>query len=227
MVKYLNGKKQGYSNGIVRLFLFFILTISAYAQLENSTEIKLNQPDKTKSFSLMNSLNQRASVRNWAEKEMDKQDLSDLLWAANGINRPEKGLRTAPSAHNAKDIDLYVFTKEGVYLYNPEKHSITMLKKGDFRSQIGKQKYVVDAPVSLILVSDIRRFKKANKEICLNWAALDAGMVSQNISLFCTSANMGTVPRTFFDEDKIKKVLELNPSQHIMLHHPVGYLAEN
>ncbi len=227
MVKHLREKKQLFFNGIAGLFLSFFLSTSAYAQADNSTEVKLNQPDKTKSFSLMSALNQRASVRNWADKEMDMQDLSDLLWAANGINRPEKNLRTAPSAHNAKDIDLFVFTKEGVYLYDPQKHSLTTIKKGDFRSQIGKQKYVVNAPVSLVLVSDIRRFKKSDKKICLNWAALDAGMVSQNISLFCASANLGTVPRTFFDEDKIRKVLQLNPSQHIMLHHPVGYLTEN
>lgn len=224
MRKYLSEKRRHCLNGI---FLSFFLTASACAQVQNSTEIKLNQPDKTRGSSLMNALNLRASIRNWAKKEMDKQDLSDLLWAANGINRTEKSLRTAPSAHNAKDIDLFVFTEQGVYLYNPEKHSLTTLKEGDFRSQIGKQSYVDKAPLSLILVSDIRRFKKADEKLCLNWAALDAGMVSQNISLFCASANLGTVPRTFFNEGKIRKVLGLKPSQYIMLHHPVGYLAEN
>jgi SagB-type dehydrogenase family enzyme len=227
MMKYLSEKSQRCFNGIVRLFLSFFLTASACAQVQDSTEVKLNQPDKTRGFSLMNALNLRASVRNWAKRGMDMQDLSDLLWAANGINRAEKSLRTTPSAHNAKDIDLFVFTEEGVYFYNPEKHSLSIIKKGDFRSQIGKQNYVTDAPLSLILVSDIKRFKKADKKLCLNWAALDAGMVSQNISLFCASANLGTVPRTFFDEDKIRKVLELSPSQHVMLHHPVGYLNEN
>ncbi len=224
-MKYLREKSLRYLNCIVQLFLSFFLTASACAQVQDFTGIKLNPPDKSRNFSLMNALNLRASVRNWAKKEIDKQDLSDLLWAANGINRTEKSLRTAPSAHNAKDIDLFVFTEEGVYLYNPEKHSLTPIKKGDFRSQIGKQNYVTDAPLSLILVSDIKRFKKADKKLCLNWSALDAGMISQNISLFCASANMGTVPRTFFDEDKIRKVLELSPSQYIMLHHPVGYLA--
>lgn len=223
-MKYLSEKSQRCLNGIAHLFLSFFLTASACAQ---ATEVKLNQPDKTRSFSLMNALKMRASVRNWAKRGIDKQDLSDLLWAANGINRSEKSLRTAPSAHNAKDIDIFVFTEEGVYLYDPEKHSLTTIKKGDFRSQIGKQNYVTDAPLSLILVSDITRFKKADKKLCLNWAALDAGMVSQNISLFCASANMGTVPRTFFDESKIRNILSLNPSQHIMLHHPVGYLNEN
>lgn len=227
MMKFLSQRSRHCLNGLVRLFFSFFLTASACAQGQNPTEIKLNQPDKTRGSSLMNALNLRASIRNWAKRELDKQDLSDLLWAANGINRADKSLRTAPSAHNAKDIDLFIFTAEGVYLYNPDQHSLIPIKNGDFRSQIGKQDYVVNAPLSLILVSDIRRFKNADKKLCLNWAALDAGMVSQNISLFCSSANLGTVPRTFFDEGKIRKVLELSSSQYIMLHHPVGYLAEN
>ncbi len=213
--------------GFMPLAITFLLICSACAQEQISVEIKLPAPNNNRGTSLMNALTQRASFRSWAEKEMDKQDISDLLWAANGINRPEKGLRTAPSAHNAQDIDIFLFSKERIYLYNPEQHSLITLKTGDFRSQIGRQNYVGKAPISLILVSDIRRFKKSDTGLCLNWAALDAGMISQNISLFCAATDMGTVPRTFFNDGQLRKLLALKNTQHIMIHHPVGYIDKN
>lgn len=221
-------KKRFYCyEGFICWLIFLFLITSVGAQLPSSAEIKLGTPDKNRGSSLMNALSQRASIRSWDTTKMSINDISDLLWAANGINRVEKGLRTAPSAHNAQDIDIFIFTEEGIYRYNSIQHSLIAQKKGDFRSIIGKQDYVAKAPLSIILVSDISRFQTGNDKIRLNWGALDAGMVSQNISLFCAASNLGTVPRTFFNEDKIRKALDLKSNQHIMLHHPIGYLKKD
>jgi SagB-type dehydrogenase family enzyme len=172
----------------------------------------------------MESLSKRASVREYKDSMLSRQDLSDLLWAANGINRPDKNGRTAPSAINAQDIDIYVIIMEGVYLYKAEKHSLNPVQIGDFRKQIGKQSYVETAPVNLILVSDISRFNRGDENQKTMWAAFDAGIVSENISLFCASAGLATVVRAMIEIEKMQSALKLSNTQKIMLNHPVGYL---
>ena len=106
----------------------------------------------------MKALSDRHSDREYAAKELSLQDLSDLLWAANGINRPD-GKRTAPSALNKQDIDIYVIMKEGAYLYDAKANSLQPIAKGDHRAAVaGSQDFVKSAPVSLVLVSDLSRF---------------------------------------------------------------------
>jgi len=129
------------------------------------------------------------------------RDLSDLLWAANGINRPDEGKRTAPSAMNAQDVDVCVFMKQGVYLYEHRDYTLIGIVEGDHRKLIaGRQEIVAEAPVSLLLVSDISRFRAGSDELKRTWAAIDVGIVSQNISLFCASAGLATRPRASMDQ---------------------------
>ena len=156
----------------------------------------------------MKALSDRHSNREYAAKELSLQDLSDLLWAANGINRPESGKRTAPSAMNHQDIKVYVCTAKGSYLYNHQKHTLVPISSGDSRPAA--------APVCLILVSD------TNKE----WGAIDAGIVSQNISLFCSGTGLATYPRGSMDKGTLYKALKLTGQQAIMLCHPVGYFVQ-
>lgn len=182
--------------------------------------VELLKPDKSKGKSVMQALSERASVRTWSEQPLSLQDLSDLLWAANGINRPDEGKRTASSAMNAQDIDVYVFREDGVYLYEATKHNLNPVIAGDYRSLTGK----TDAPVTLVLISDISRFRAGDDVLKLGWANIDCGIVSQNISLFCAATGLKTRPRASFPgADKIKDVLKLKDSQHILLNHPVGY----
>jgi nitroreductase len=205
------------------LVCFTALVVVSVSFAQESKPITLNAPDMSRKTTLMQALQKRASVRAFAEKNLDIKELSDLLWAANGINRPEKGGRTAPSAINAKDIDIYVITKDGACLYDPVKSVLNPVATGDFRKQIGGQDYVATAPVNLLLVSDLSRFSRGDDAGKSIWAAFDAGEVSQNISLFCASEGLGTVPRAMFDADKLKTVLKLKENQKIMLNHPVGY----
>lgn len=180
--------------------------------------VKLSAPAKTGGLSIMEALWVRASVQTWSDRELEPQDLSDLLWAANGINRPDKK-RTAPSAVNAQDVDVYVLMKNGAYLYDAANHALTPIASGDHRGEMG----LPDAPVQLFLISEGARFQRGSPEQKREWGALDSGIVSQNVGLFCAARGLATRPRASFDRDKLKILLQLRDSQHAFLNHPVGY----
>ncbi len=186
--------------------------------------INLNPPGHERGLTVIQALSIRASATEFNSTDLKDDDLSDLLWAANGINRPDEGKRTAPSAMNAQDIDVYVFKKTAVYLYNAKQHALVKISNGDYRALIaGSQKFVADAPVICLLVSDISRFRNGEESAKLTYAAMDAGIVSQNISVFCASVGIKTRPRASMDQDKIREVLQLKDTQHLMLNHPVSY----
>ncbi|MDR3012031.1 MAG: nitroreductase family protein, partial [Chitinispirillales bacterium] len=140
-----------------------------YAQ--DLSPIQLKTPDMTRSATLMDALLLRASVREYSDRMLTDQDLSDLLWAANGINRPDRGGRTAPSAVNAQDIDIYVLTAQGIYFYNAHRNLLEPIAAGDFRAQIyPQQAFVATAPVNLMLVSDLSRFTRGDDATKARWA---------------------------------------------------------
>lgn len=198
--------------------LLMIVTLHA----QDLKEIKLNAPDKDRGTSVMKALSDRHSDREYAAKELSIQDLSDLLWAANGINRPD-GKRTAPSALNKQDIDVYVIMKEGAYLYDAKANSLQPVAKGDHRSAVaGAQEFVKAAPVSLVLVSDLSRFGNITDHTKL-MAAVDAGTVCQNINIFCSAIGLATVPRASMDQAALKKILKLKDNQLPIMNNPVGY----
>ena len=159
------------------------------AQAKELKTIQLNAPDTQRGDAVMTALKNRKSTREFSTKELSLKDLSDLCWAANGINRPESGKRTAPSAMNKQDIKVYVCTADGSYLYNPQKNTLDPVSSGYIRP--------LKAPVCLILVSDTSS----------DWGAMDAGIVSQNISLFCAGTGMATVPRGSMDKAALYKAL--------------------
>ena len=172
----------------------------------------------------MKALSERHSTREFAAKALSLSDLSDLLWAANGVNRKDSGKRTAPSALNKQDVNVYVVLSEGSYLYDAQNHQLTLVAEGDYRSAVaGGQAFVKSAPVSLVLVSDVSRFGDAKNARNQLMGAMDAGIVSQNISVFCSSAKLATVPRASMDGNQLKKVLKLKDGQIPMMNHPVGY----
>lgn len=193
-----------------------------YSQVQE--KIVLNQPDTTQGLNVMHAMANRASEKEYDEKELSLQDLSDLMWAANGVNRPEKKKRTAPSAINGQDIDIYAFMKDGVYFYNAFDHVLELKVEGDHRKIVaGSQKWAGKAPVVCLLVSDVSRFKFGDNEQRMTWAAFDAGIVSQNIAVFCASVGLATRPRASMETERIIELLNLNENQHPMLNNPVGY----
>ena len=175
----------------------------------------------------MKALSQRASAQEFKSAEITLRDLSDLLWAANGINRPEDGKRTAASALNAQDIDVYVALKSGVYIYDPVKLTLVLAAEGDHRRIVaGSQENFANAPLFLLLVSDVSRFKRGEGAQRLELAAIDAGIVAQNIMLFCASEGMLSRPRVWMEKNKLREILQLKDTQYLMLNIPVSYQKE-
>lgn len=201
--------------------------------------IRLKEANKERGRPFMEALSVRASVREWCDRDLSLQDLSDLLWAANGINRPDEQRYTASSAQNAHDVDLYVFMKEGAYLYDADAHALEPVLSGDLRSELmmAPPPRPKDAggpppppppppsnpPIQIILVSDVSRFKFGPQELKPEWGAIDVGIVSQNISLFCAATGIKTRPRASMDKEKIEELLDLSETQYVFLNHPVGY----
>lgn len=203
------------------LLVCLVLSVAASAA---DKVVKLPKPNLNRAGAVMKALSERQSTREYASKALSLADLSDLLWAANGINRPESGKRTAPSALNKQDVDVYVILPEGSYLYDAKNHQLTLVAEGDHRDAVaGGQDFVKAAPLSLVLVSDVSLFGDAQKTQNQVVGALDVGIVSQNISLFCSVAKLATVPRGSMDAAQLKKVLKLKDAQIPMLNHPVGY----
>lgn len=169
----------------------------------------------------------RHSERNFdSTRPLSEQQMSNLLWATAGINRPESGKRTNPTAINAQEIDVYVFTPEGVSLYEPKSHSLTRIASGDHRGLVaGRQEFVMQAPVVLVLVADLGRFRDQSERTKL-MAMADAGIASENINLFCAANGLATVPRASMDVEGLKKVLKLTDNQIPTLNNPVGYAGK-
>jgi SagB-type dehydrogenase family enzyme len=185
--------------------------------------VTLNPPDLKRGLTVMEALSLRASNTDFSDKKLSLQDLSDLLFAANGVNRKDLKKRTAPSAMNAQDIDVYVFLQEGVYIYDAFQGVLNPIVAGDQRLlAAGSQENVAKAPVILLMVSDISRFR-LSEAMKLENAAKDAGIVSQNINIFCAGTGLITRTRGSMDLVRLKSVLNLKDTQHPMLNNPVGY----
>ena len=205
------------------LLLTVCCLFSLTGKAQEMKEIKLNAPDKDRGIPVMKAFEQRKSDREFANKELSLQDLSDLLWATNGINRPESGKRTAPSAMNRQDIDVYVCRADGAYLYDAVNRVLKPVSPDDLRSFVaGGQEWVKTAPVCLVLVSDLSKFGGKGEHQMMT-GAIDAGIVSQNIAIFCAGTGLVTVPRMSMAQDKLRASLKLKDSQQLFLNNPVGY----
>jgi nitroreductase len=207
-------------------FISFIAIILVYFTTtcaQNPVSIQLNAPTQERGANIMEALANRHSTREFSPEKLSLQDLSDLLWAANGVNRPD-GRRTAATARNNQDIDVYVIMEEGSYLYDAQAQALTLVAEGDYRGLIADaQLPVKEAPVSLLMVSDLSRFTGMDVEVQKQWGALDAGIVSQNIMLFASACGLVTVPRVYMKKDELKETLHLSATQVPMINNPVGH----
>lgn len=209
------------------IFTLLLLFLNVYLFSQDIKPVKLNMPDLKRGLPVMEAFSLRASNTDFSDKKLTLQDLSDLLFAANGINRKDVSKRTAPSAMNAQDVDVYVFLQEGVYLYDPSNNILNPVVAGDQRIlAAGSQTEVAKAPVILLLVSDISRFRFPDEAARLDAAAKDAGIVSQNVNIFCAGTGLYTRPRGTMDQVKIREILKLKDSVRLMLNNPVGYPAK-
>lgn len=205
----------------ILICLTLVLMTNLFAQ--NKESVILNQPSKDRGKTVINALWQRASVREFDTTKITLQDMSDLLWAANGVNRPDTGMRTASSAMNSQDIDTFIFKETGTYLYNAQQHILELVVKGDNRKLFFSQETTSLPPLIFLLVSDISRFSRGNNAQKLEWAAIDSGIVAQNLLLFCTSIDMVGRPRAGMNKDSLKEFLNLSETQYPLLNIPVSY----
>lgn len=210
-------------NSLVTFLIALFMTSTATAQ-----NIQLPSPQKEGGLTFAETVANRHSIREFdPSKELSLQQISNLLWSAAGINRPETGMRSNPTAMNSQEIDVYLFSKDGVYLYDPKANALIKRADGDHRSLVagGKafsQDFVMDAPISLVMVADTGKFEREGMAQSAA-PALDAGIVSQNINLFCSANGLATVPRITMDTDAIKTLLSLNANHLPLINNPVGY----
>ncbi|MBT4485027.1 MAG: SagB/ThcOx family dehydrogenase [Candidatus Latescibacteria bacterium] len=212
------------------LFVSFIVTtclvFSTVSYAQEFRQIKLPSPQMNGGMPLMQALKERKSLRDFSPKELPAQVLSNMLWAAFGINRPETGKRTAPSSTNSQDIDIYVTTPDGLYLYDAKAHMLKLVVSDDIQSLTGTQGFFKEAPVNLVYVSDFSRLGDRPDEWKYRTARLDTGFISQNVYLFCASERLATVVRGSIDRQTLSKAMKLRPDQKITLAQSVGYSRE-
>jgi SagB-type dehydrogenase family enzyme len=213
-------KKLIVVSSIISLFVLISIDRASSAARK---EIKLVKPVMTGGMPLMNALARRQSSRSFSVRPLTDQVLSNLLWAADGVNRPDSGKRTAPSALNKQEIDLYVALEEGFYLYNAKKHVLSLILDKDIRPLTGRQGFVNKAALNIVYVADMVAAAGLNREDKVLYAAADTGFIGQNVYLFCASEGLATVIRGLIDKDALGKAMNLKSSQMIILSQTVGY----
>ena len=171
----------------------------------------------------MQALRLRASSRDFAPDPLPVQTLSNLLWAAWGINRPDSGKRTAPSARNWQEIDVFAVFESGVFLYDAAAHQLKPVVAGDLRAVTGRQEFVREAPVTLVLVADRARMQDAPADQVEAYAAADAAFISQNIYLFCASEGLATGVRASVDKPALARAMHLVDTQLVTFAQTVGF----
>jgi SagB-type dehydrogenase family enzyme len=199
------------------------LILSSLGEAQSPAEIKLPAPDTTGGKPLMAVLKARQSVREFSPDSLPLPVLSNLLWAADGINRSESGKRTAPSAMNWQEIDVYVALGHGAYLYDAKNHALVPVVEGDIRAQTGMQPFVGEAALNLVYVADYAKISRAPDSLLPVYTTADAAFIAENVYLFCASEGLGVVVRASVDGVALAKTLKLRPEQHVVLAQTVGY----
>lgn len=216
---------RNYMKKNILSLLFLCAALSASAQ-----DITLPAPDMSqKSMSVVEALKTRHSSREFAGKELDNQQLSNLCWAACGVSRDDNH-RTSPTARNLQEIRLFAFTKSGVYEYDAKGNKLVKKADGDHRALMAsngpgagfKQEFVMDAPVTLLMVIDFEKYG-SHDDNAIRMGSVDAGNVSENINLYCQAVGLVTVPRATHDTDGLRKLLGFTDKQLPIMNNPVGY----
>jgi SagB-type dehydrogenase family enzyme len=202
-----------------------ILTLVACASLALAQEqnpVPLPPPQTTGGKPLMQVLKDRHSTREFSSQKLSPQTLSNLLWAAFGINRPDDK-RTAPSAMNWQEIDIYVAMQDGLFIYDAKANTLKPVLQLDVRGATGQQAFVKDAAVDLVYVADLGKTGKAGGEDQIMYTGADTGFIAQNVYLFCASEGLAAVVRGSVDREAFAKTAKLRPNQKIILAQTVGY----
>ena len=208
----------------ILLIAFLMCAVSASAE-----NIRLPEPEKTGGMTLLESLTLRRTEREFADKDFNIQELSNLLYSAGGVNRPE-GMLVYPVGMGVQDTKIYVIMREGVYEYNPQAHSLEQIEYGDHRSECNPHnEFAGKASVNLVYVHDLDAWQKfmtgerpIPKEAAVRMGMFHSGAIMQNVYLFAASQNWNCCVQGSFDNANLRELLKLNENQTITLLHSVG-----
>ncbi len=194
--------------------------------IEAQEVVNLLPPDPNAGVLLMQALKMRKSIHSFKNCEISDKQLSSLLWAANGVNRPgiskgREGMRTAPSAKNHQEIELYVFLLSGIYKYDAPGHRLELIRSGDYRKNCGMQSFFAEVPVAICLVANFSLMGKYDEKKRAFYSGIDAGYVSQNIYLYCASEDLATTACGLIDRKNLHQLLYLDDAK-AMISHPIG-----
>ena len=211
---------------VLLMAVLFVYPVQIFAADANSAgtvkSIELPKPKMEGGKPLMEALKERKTSREFSGEKLPLQVLSNMLWAANGINRPD-GKRTAPTAMNKQEIDVYVAMADGLYLYDAKENKLIGVLAGDISEATGKQRFVKDAPVNLIFVADFAKMRNMSEDQKVFYSATDTGYISQNVYLFCASEGLATVVRGMVDKPALAATMKLKSDQKVILAQTVGY----
>jgi nitroreductase len=202
------------------------LPLAGLALLIQFASLELPPPARTGGRPLYEALTARQSARTFASRRLPPAVLSNLLWAAYGINRPATGGRTAPSAHNWQAVEIYAVLEAGIYLYEPKPHRLRLVAAGDHRPLAGTQDFVNAAPLNLVYVANLARTQKAEGDTDLDiaeWVAAESGAIAQNAALACAAEGLGSVVRAGVQRERFAQTAKLPATARIVLAQTVGY----
>jgi nitroreductase len=189
---------------------------------DGAAVLALPPPQRDGGLPLMEALQKRKSRRTFATDPLPPQVLSDLLWAAAGINRHDLGGRTAPSAMNSQEVQVFVALPAGLFLYDEAAHALRLVAAADVRRVTGYQDFVDEAALDLVYVADHRRMRRVPAAMRDGYAFAAAGAMAQNVYLYCASAGLATVIRAWFDHQALASAMALVPDQRLLLAQTVG-----
>jgi len=188
--------------------------------------IKLTKPGLKKGIPVMEALNLRRTIRDIKPDELSLENLSEILWAANGVNR-EDGKRTAPSACDKKMTDVYAVFANGIYQYSAQTHELIPVAEGDFRKLTAVHEFAFSAPLNLIFAADLDKMEKMPRqepeENKILYAHVEAGHQAENVHLYCASEGLGATVRIIIPREELTKAMNLKPNQIIVLAQTIGY----
>jgi nitroreductase len=200
-----------------------VLPVAAHAAQEKEVRsVQLPKPQTGGGNSVLKLLEKRVSSREFGPGELPAAVLSNLLWAAFGITRGD-GRRTAPSARNRQEIDIYVTTPDGTFLYDAKANMLQRVGQEDIRALTGTQPYVKEAAINLVYVADMSKLGELGDEEKILYPAADTGFISENVYLFCAAEGLATVVRALIDKPLLAKAMKLRFDQKIILAQSVGY----
>lgn len=210
-------------NTLTKMALGLIGQLKPQPAAGDATRTRKLPPAQTSGgLPLMQALKQRQSRREFSPDPLPEQTLANLLWAAAGVNRPALGGRTAPSAMNAQEVDVYAALPEGLYRYDPVGHALQLISATDVRRVTGYQDFVDSAPLDLVFVADYSRMKLVPAAQRESYASVAAGAMAQNTYLYCASAGLASVIRAWIDRQALSQAMGLDNDRQVLLSQTVG-----